>query len=119
MVVFTDLISIKSADLVASGDRPALSRFHARPNTTPYTTQARLTRLSLCALALRRALRRATWHGLPRACTSRARRRGRGSPRKRRRFTRAQRVIGHVQRIIRKLALCYEHERAHSRMARG
>jgi hypothetical protein len=126
VVVFnrSDLISINrlanksNPNLVASLSQ-ALVYPHARPNTTPHTTPARLTRLSLRALALRRALGRATWYGLPRACTSRARRRGRSSPRKRRWVTRAQRVIGHVQRIIRKLALCYEHECAHGRMARG
>lgn len=116
-----DLISITSANLVAKRDaiHPCGTSRHARSDTTPHTTPAGLTRLSLRVLALRRALGRATWSGLSRACTRRARRRGRGSPRKRRWPTRTQRVIGHVQRIVRKLALCYEHERSHSRMARG
>jgi hypothetical protein len=121
VVVFTDLISITSANLVAKRDaiHPCGPSRHARSDTTPHTTPAGLTRLSLRVLALRRALRRATWSGLPRACTRRTRRRGRGSPRKRRWPTRTQRVVGHVQRIVRKLALCYEHECSHGRMARG
>ncbi len=82
VVVFTDLISITSANLVAKRD--PLPSCHARSDTAPHTTPTSLTRLSLCALALWRALRRATWSGLPRACTRRARRRGRGSPRERR-----------------------------------
>ena len=98
---------------------PPRAPYHARPDTTPHTTPTRLTRLSLRALALRRAHRRATRPGVHRARTRRARRRGRGPPRQRRRAARAQRIAGHVQRVVRELALRHGHERAYGGMARG
>ena len=92
---------------------------HASPDTAPHATPTRLTGFPLRTLALRRAHRRTARPGVPRARTRRARRRGRGTPRERRRAARAQRIVGHVQRGLRELALRHEHERAHGRMARG